>query len=65
MVKYTIDDDKTIEATITQAEIDAAVTQYDGHLEALEELERAIGTFESYGAFPVVKPNYAKESENV
>lgn len=62
-MRYAIDDDKTIEATITQAEIDAAVIQYDGHLEALAELERAIGTFESYGAFPIVKPNYSNAKE--
>lgn len=47
--------DKTETATITQAEVDAA-EETDAALQALERLN---ATYESYGAFPVLRPKHS------
>ena len=50
-------------ATLTQEQVEQ-ISQADvQQTEAVAQLERLIGTFESYGAFPTVRPNYSDKAD--
>lgn len=49
--------ENTVLATITLDEIEKAETKWTQHKEGLEELERFLGTVETYGAYLINKPN--------
>lgn len=57
-------DDKTVIASITQVEVEAAETAYNEYREALETLERMNWNYENYGTFTTPKPNWSKRSNN-
>lgn len=54
-------DDRTIESTITETEIVMAEVAYESNIEAIEALERLIGTYETYGNFVIVRPEFSKK----
>lgn len=49
-------DDITAIATITKEEIDRVEKQWSTHKREMDELERFIGTVDSYGSYPIYRP---------
>jgi hypothetical protein len=54
-------DDKTGPAIITREQIEQAERDYRDHAEGLLELDRFLGTVESYGAYNNHKPEYSND----
>ena len=57
-----LNDDKTIESTLTKEEVDKVIKQDIEYNEALETLERMNWNYVNYGSFHTPKPNFARRS---
>ncbi len=52
----------TVTSTITTIEIDRAEKEYEILKEEDAEIERQLGTYETYGSFSTGKPKLSKEA---